>query len=184
VSGHVRKDYAASPDLGTLADLDTAQKFGAGTDQDSGAHDGVTIPRYLACSPESDFMEDRNVVFDDRSLSSDEACPVVEENPASDPGCRMDIHAEDFRSNALKVKSKIPPVAAPELVGHTVSANGCETFVKKERLASRLASGITIHDGGEVGGSALDQSRVDTKKIGQEWRQLRTIHVLAGKFAG
>ena len=135
--GGVRRDivehHAAGADLGTGADFDAAEDFRAGADQHAGADDRMAVAGFLAGAAERDFMEDRDIVLDDRGFTDDEGGGVVEQDAAADARGGMDVHGEDLAGDALQVEREPAAVVVPELVGDAVSGEREEALEEQAR---------------------------------------------------
>src|SRR6478672_11748528 len=90
--------------------LDIPEDFGSGADEHAVADLGMTVAALLAGAAERHVLEHRHVVLDHSGRADNETCCVVEEDAATDPGCRMNIGLEHFRRPALEVKREILPV--------------------------------------------------------------------------
>jgi len=90
-----------------MTDLDIAENFCPRSDQHAVADLGVTVLILLAGAAKRDAVQDRDVIFDHRGLTADETGGVIEEYPAPDPGCGVDIGLEYRRRAALKIICEI-----------------------------------------------------------------------------
>ncbi len=96
------------------ADLDISKDDGSCANQDTVPHLRVPIPGVLPRSAESDILEDRNIVFDHRGFTDDNARRVVEKDAASHRYGRMNIDLEDAGRSGLKMRGNITPPGLPQ----------------------------------------------------------------------
>lgn len=94
--------------------------FWPGSDEDSGADDGVAVAVFFAGAAEGDFVEDGDVVFDDGGFADDESGAMVEEDAAADAGGWVDVDGEGFGGEALEEVGHEMAAFLPEGVGDAV----------------------------------------------------------------
>src|SRR5579863_2490807 len=104
VVGDGMDDDRAGADLDVVADVDVAEDFGAGTDDDAIAEGGVALSLLAAGAAEGDALVEEDVVTDFGGFADDYPGAVVDEKPAADGGSGMDLDAgekaADLRQDA------------------------------------------------------------------------------------
>ena len=143
-----------------MTHLDIPEDFGSGADEHAVADLGMTVAALLAGAAERHVLEHRHVVLDHSGRADNETCCVVEEDAATDPGCRMNIGLEHFRRPALEIKREILPVPAPQPMREPMGLDGVEAFEIQQRLERPGAGGIAIHDRADVGAKSFTQRRI------------------------
>src|SRR5262249_13064602 len=91
---HRLQDDRARGDARAAADLDIAENLCARTDHDAAADLRMAVAVLFAGAAERHAVEHGDIVLDHRGLADDEPGGMVEENPAPDPGGRMDVGLE------------------------------------------------------------------------------------------
>jgi hypothetical protein len=96
------------------ADLNISKDDGSCANQDTVPHLRVPIPGVLPRSAESDILEDRNIVFDHRGFTDDNARRVVEKDAATNRYGWMNIDLEDAGRSGLKMRGNITSPRLPQ----------------------------------------------------------------------
>src|SRR5260221_11509647 len=90
-----------------MADLDVAESFRARPDQYAVPDFWMAVLVLLAGAAQRDAVQDRDVVLDHGGLTAYEPGGVIQENPAANPGCGIDVGLEYRRGAALQVIGEI-----------------------------------------------------------------------------
>ena len=90
----------------------------------------MAITCFLAGAAESNLVEDRDIVLDDRRFTDHEGSRVVEQDAAADACGRVDVDGEGFARDALQVEREPAAIVLPELVGHAIGREGEKAFEK------------------------------------------------------
>ena len=91
---HRLHHHRARGDAGAMADLDIAENLRARPDQYAVAYLGMAILVLLAGAAQRDAVQNRDVVLDHSGLTAYEPGGVIQENPAANPGCGIDVRLE------------------------------------------------------------------------------------------
>src|SRR5689334_5971027 len=111
-----------------MPDLDIAEDFRAGADQNAAANLWMTVLVLLAGAAERDAVQDRHVVIDDGSLAAHEAGRVIEENAAADFRRGIDVGLERRRRTALQIVGEILAALLIEPVRETMGLQRVEAL--------------------------------------------------------
>src|SRR5262245_6640068 len=131
---NVAQHDTSRSDLRTIANFDVTENLRAGADQHSPAHLGMTIPCGFSRPPQLYFMQQRNIVVINRSLSDHDTGCVVDENAFADPCRGMDVDRKHFRDSILHIAGQRFALLYPEPVSDTVGLQRVEALVVKKRL--------------------------------------------------
>ena len=92
MGGDIFQNDGAGCDFGAGANGDAPQYFSPRSDKNSGFHDGMAVPFFLARAAQRDFMQDGDVVPDDGGFPYHETGGVVQQDAAADGGRRKAAH--------------------------------------------------------------------------------------------
>ena len=106
--------------------------------------------RILARAAESDPMEHRDVVADDRGLPNHDPRTVVDEDARADARGRMDVYVEDHGDPVLEVEGEGMPALLPKPMGDSMGLEGVEALEMEEGLGEAPRGRIALHHGGEI----------------------------------
>ncbi|CAL5361252.1 unnamed protein product [Camellia sinensis] len=116
------------------------------------------------------MMKNRHIVPDHCRLSDHQSRRMFQQNPLSDPRCRVNIDREDIGDSGMEREGNGFSVLDPELVGDPVGLESEEAFVVEEAVggeAGRVADpgGAEVCDGGGteggVGGEGVEEEVVE-----------------------
>ena len=138
------QDHAARADLGALPHVNIAQDLGAGADQDPIADLGMAIALVLASATQGHRLQNGNVVADHGGLAYDQPGGVVEHDPLTHAGSRVDVHAEGGGHAILEKQRQGLPAAVPQPVRHSLGLQGVKTLEIQERHIQFVAGGVAV----------------------------------------
>src|SRR6266404_4336035 len=98
----------------------------------------------LAGAAQRDAVQDRDVVLDHSGLTAYEPGSVIQENPAADPGCGIDVGLEYRRRAALQIIGKILAALLMQPVRQTMSLERMEALEVEQRVDETQCRGIAV----------------------------------------
>src|SRR6266568_8882147 len=149
-----------------VPNLDIAEDLRASADQHAVANFRVPVARLLARAAEGHFLQDRDVILDQRSLAHDEPRGMIKKNSTSDAHGRIDIGLKHRRRAALEIISKILTPSAPEPKSQSMRLNRVKTLKVKHRFKKAVGRGVAINRRHDVGTECLANRRVSFKRVG------------------
>src|SRR5438876_885288 len=148
---HRLHHYRARGDAGAMADLDVAENFRARPDQYAVADLGMAVLVLLAGAAQRHVVQDRDVVLDHSGLAAYEPGSVIQENPAANPGCRIDVGLEYRRRSALQIIGKILAAFLMEPMRQTVGLQRMKTLEVEQRVDETRGRRIAVIDRHHIG---------------------------------
>jgi hypothetical protein len=149
-----------------LPERDGAEHGGAGTDHDVVADRRMPSPRLRPRATEGHPVVQQHVVTDDGGLTDHHAHAVVDEEPATDRGARVDLDAgEETRQLGDHTREQSQP-GPPEAVREPVTPHGVQAGVGQPDLEAGAGGGIattrvrdvlTDHQSARCSYSAVDR---------------------------
>src|SRR5207247_9335543 len=126
----------------------------------------VPITRLLARAAEGPFLQDRDVILDQRSLAHDEPRGMIKKNSASDAHGRIDIGLKHRRRAALEIISKILTPSAPQPKSQSMRLNCVKTLKVKHRFEKAVGRGVAINRRHDAGTECIANPRVSFERAG------------------
>src|SRR6266404_5584320 len=138
-----------------MTDLDIAENLRARPDQYAVADLGMAVFVLLAGAAQRDAVQDRDVVLDHSGLTAHEAGGVIQENPAANPGCGIDVGLEYRRGAALQIIRKILAAFLMEPMRQTVGLQRMKTLEVEQRVDETRGRGIAVIDRHHIGPESI-----------------------------
>ena len=181
---HVGNDHAARTDFGVGTDADVAQYRSVRAYHHAVADFRMAVAAFLTRAAERYAVQDGNIVAQHGGFAGNETGGVVEHQPMTETGGRVNIDAEHFRHAVLQeIRQRFAAVLVKPMVD-AVRLNSVETFEIQERQRIFVARGVAFVNGFQVGFDAVADARVAAQCLLVNFKQGAHVHNRAAEFAG
>src|SRR6266478_3851040 len=166
-----------------MADLDVAENLRARPDQYAVADLGMAVLVLLAGAAQRDAVQDRDVVLDHSGLTAHEPGSVIQENPAANPGCGINVGLEYRRRAALQIIGKILAALLMQPMRQTMGLQRMKTLEVEQRVDEARGRGIAVVDRHQIGPESIPDVGILAQRLviglaNQIARQRRMIEAL------
>src|SRR5260221_6040862 len=166
-----------------MADLDVAESFRARPDQYAVPDLGMAVLVLLASAAQRDAVQNRDVSLHHSGPTAYEPGGVIQENPAANPGCGIDVGLEYRRGPALQIIGEILAALLMQPMRQTVGLQRMKTLEVEQRVYEPRGRGIAVKDRHQICPESIPDVGilaqllvvVLTDEIGPQTRMCQTV---------
>ena len=129
-------------------------------------------------------MQQRDVVAEHGGFAHHHAGAVVNHNAVAEAGGGVDVDTKHFGGAVLQEIGQCAAALLPQPVVDAVRLDGVKAFVIQQRQRIRIASGIALVVGHNIGQRRFNNAVVTAQCVEVNLVQRARVHNRAGQFAG